>query len=535
MPAVLATNLDYTNKDQDAIERRLRSLIEVAFPNWSEHAKANFGNILVGLFAHVGDQHSYYVDKFARESRISVAQLRRSLLGLVKLINYSPQGASAATVDAEFTLSTAAANNVTILAGTVVRTQDVTAPVSFQLLADLTILAGNLTGVTSVEHTVAHQEILVSDGLPNQSFRLNHTPFVDQSPTSPVTVFANGAYVVVDNFLDSTSSDKHVALSVDSNDRATLRFGNGTNGAIPVGNGTVDYKTGGGSEGLVEANSITAIDGSFTDTLGNPVTVTVNNELNSQGGAPRESNAEIRINAPKASRVLKRAIAREDYEIVAELVAGVARALSVTKNEDPAVAENAGIVFVIPDGGGTASQAILDSVLGRFEQVAGQPAPTHPTINTFNLQVLTASYLDVDHVVRAHVANGYTSDDMKTAVETVLADFYGVTIKASRLIEIAPKAARDINVTAADGDSVVDNPLVNFGFFFKDSDGDPTGVLPWTDVLNIIRDLDEVRKLDASQGLLLNGVRADVLVGTFKFPRLGSLSVIDGDTGNVLV
>ena len=534
MPAILPANLDYSNKDQDALERRLRSLIEVAFPNWTEAAKANFGNLLVGLFAFVGDTHTYYVDQWARESRISVAQLRRSLIGLVKLINYDPQGVSAATVDLTFTLEAAAANDVTIPAGTTCRTKDVTDPVTFELLADLTIAAGDTSGNGTVENTISQNEILVSDGLPNQTFRLNNAPFVDQSPSSPIVTFANGSYEVVDNFLDSTSTDRHVTIAVDSNDRATLRFGDGVNGAIPVGNGTVDYKIGGGEGGNVEANTITSIDGTFTDTLGNPVLVTVNNTSEASGGAPRESNAEIRQNAPKASRVLKRAIAREDYEVVAEQVPGVARALHVTKNEDDAIAENAGIVFVIPDGGGTASQALLDEVLSRFKQLTGYAAPTHPTINTFNLQVLTASYLTVDHSIRAHAAEGYTPTQMATAINTVLADFYGVTIASNRLIEIAPKVARDNNITDADGTSIIDNPLVNFGFFFKDSDGDPTGILPWTDVLNIIRDLDEVRKLDASQGLFLNGLREDVIIGTFKFPVLGQVSVIDGDTGNTL-
>lgn len=534
MPAILPSNLDYSDKDHDAIERRLRSLVDVAFPNWTERSRANFGNLLIGLFAHVGDTHTYYLDQWARESRISTAELRRSLLGLIKLINYTAQGASAASVDETFSIPAAIANDVVIPAGTTVRTKTVTSPAVFELQSELTIPAGSTSAVGTVENTTSQQDIVVSDSLPNQVFRLNGIPFIDQSPLSPTISFANGSYEVVDNFLDSSSSDRHVTITVDSNDRATLRFGDGVNGAIPIGNGTVNYKTGGGSDGNVEPNSITAIDGSFTDVLGNPVVITVNNTDDASGGGPRASNAEIRINAPKASRVLKRAIAREDFEIVAEQVPGVARALHVTKNEDEAIAENAGIIFIIPDGGGTASQALLDEVYSRFKSVTGYATPSHPTINTFNLQVQTASYLSVDHSVRAHAANGFTPAQMATAINNVLSDYYGVTIAANRLIEIAPKVARANNVTDADGSSVIQNPLVNFGFFFKDSDGDPTGVLPWTDVLNIIRDLDEVRKLDASQGLYLNGLREDVIIGTFKFPVLGTVEVIDGDTGNTL-
>ena len=95
--ALLPENLDYTDKDFDSLRVRLFNLITGAFPTWSEQNVATFGNILVELFAHVGDVILFYQDNQAGESRITTAQLRRSLLALSKLLSFEPAGQTAAT------------------------------------------------------------------------------------------------------------------------------------------------------------------------------------------------------------------------------------------------------------------------------------------------------------------------------------------------------------------------------------------------------------------------------------------------------
>jgi len=226
-------------------------------------------------------------------------------------------------------------------------------------------------------------------------------------------------------------------------------------------------------------------------------------------------------------------VAREDYEIVAEQVSGVSRALHLTRNEYDGIAENSGILFVMPDGGGTPSQALLDEVLEQFESTTTTPPP-YPHINTFNLLVQTVAYLEIDHSVRAFKSNGTTSAQLKAAVESALETFYSSTIAASTLLQISPRVAARAGITSADGDDLVRNPLVDFGFYFKDTDGNPANQLAWSDVFNIVRDLDEVRKLDVDDGLLLNGVRADVDLVAFYFPTLGTIEIIDGDTGQTI-
>jgi len=91
--------LDYTDRDFDSIQLRLQSLIRSVFPDWTDFNVANFGDILLDLFSHVGDVLGKYQDGQARESRIVTATQRRNVLALVKLLGYRAQGARASTVD----------------------------------------------------------------------------------------------------------------------------------------------------------------------------------------------------------------------------------------------------------------------------------------------------------------------------------------------------------------------------------------------------------------------------------------------------
>lgn len=79
------------------------------------------------------------------------------------------------------------------------------------------------------------------------------------------------------------------------------------------------------------------------------------------------------------------------------------------------------------------------------------------------------------------------------------------------------------------------NPPVDFGFNIKDADGNPVGEIAWSDVFNVIRDTDGVRKIGDRQGdLKLNSLPADIRLGIKEFPVLGTVTLIDGDTGGLL-
>jgi len=513
---LLAQSLDYSDRDFASLRVRLFALIRSVFPTWTDENVSDFGNILVELYAFVGDLLAFYQDNQARESRITTATQRKNLLALCKLIGFTPASAFAATVDETFTLDAPPIGNVTFPAGTVVSTADITDPVRFQLVNALTILAGANppTATASVENSETHTDVFTSTGLPNQVFLLPSTPFLDASSTITAS---NGAYTEVANFLDSTSSDRHFVVTVDQNERAMVSFGNGINGAIPVGTITVTSKTGGGAEGNVDAGTIKVLSGSFADAFGNPVRVTVTNAAKASGGLDRQSNAQIKALAPETVRAENRTVAREDFEINAKRIAGVARALMTTSNEDVAVPENAGILYIVPRGGGLPSQALKDQVKAQFVSSDPMVTPPFPSTLTFRVNVQDPLYLTIDVTATVWFRAGVAPAVGAKAIRTALTNYFAISVDTN--------GVSDVNGT--------DNPNVNFGFYSQDAEGTPLGTLSLGKIFALIEDLPEVLELGGlPSDFLLNGGHADVPILQRQFPKLGTVTLTNGIDGS---
>lgn len=500
---------DYTDKDFASLRERLFALVASVFPEWTDRNVANFGTVLLELYAFVGDVLVFYQDRQAAESRFGTASQRKSLIALSKFLGFAPSGATAATADVTVTLlGGPSPGDVVLPAGTPLATADVTSPAEFQLLDPVTIAAGLTTGQGAAENSTAALDTFASSGLPNQEFTLAQAPYLD---ASAIVGAADGYYVQVDNFLASTSTSRHYTVTVDQNDRARIRFGNGVAGAIPVYTIRVDYKTGGGALGNVPAGAIRVLEGAFTDVLGNPVQLGVENALKASGGTDRMSNAAIRVRAPASLRAPVNSVTREDFEINALRLSQVARALMVDNDMDPAVPENTGSLYVIPVGGGVPSWELKTTVLSIFMPQGTEPLGSlvYPAPLTFIVNVFDPLYRTVDVEARVYRRAGFSPATVRANVETALRAWFAIENE--------------------DGSP---NPNVDFGAKYVNADGASDPRLPWSDLFNVVRDAAGVRRVDPSAvGFLLNGERADVALLNAEFPQLGAVTLIDGDTG----
>ena len=497
---LLSASVDYTDRDFDSLRKRLIALLKSVFPDWSDFDVAGFGNILLEMFCFVGDVLTFYQDAQARESRLVSATQRKNVIALARMLGYTLPGAAAATADVDFSLAASPAADVTIPKGTIVRTQEVTEPVEFQLLAALTIQAGaspaKATG--TVEHSESHTQLFEATGQKDQQVVLEYTPYLDSS----ATVKAGGVdYAEATSFRDSKANDRHFVVLVDDSDRGTVRFGDGKNGAIPSGTITVTYKTGGGKKGIVDAGKIAVVEGSFTDAHGTPVQLSVTNSKASSGGQDRQSIAQARVLAPAALRTLNRTVSREDFEVTARKVTGVARALMLASNETPTINENSGILFVVPAGGGMPSTALK-------VQVQQQVTTTFPCTLTFFVSAQAPVYRTIDVQATVYLRQGQQAATVKAAVQKALKACFAVSLPA-----------------------VTPTPHVDCGFTVKDAAGQPAGDGAGHDVLDVAADVAGVRKVT---GFALNGQDQDVKLKIEEFPARGSVSLSNGDTGGPL-
>jgi hypothetical protein len=503
----LPSNRDYTTKDYEAMRERALSLITSVFPTWTDLEKDNFGVILVELFSWILDVFAFYQDQQAREGRMQTLVLRKSMIAIAKLIGYELPGATAATADVVVTITNPSALTGTVVSASgspvVVATEAVTNPIRGELISPLpfSIPVIDVSKSFSWEHSLTQPTAsFSSSGLADQKFLLPFGAFLDDG-SEVVETITQGVFTQVDSFYNSGPTDLHYRIQIDQNDRAEVIFGDGTLGEIPVGNIDIDYRTGGGVFGNVEAGDLIKVEGAFIDSVGNPAYLVATNAAGAEGGLPREEVDAAKVNAPASIRVINRTVAREDYEINAKRVNGVGRALMLSSNEDAGIAENRGKLYIVPSTGGTASQALLDAV-------ETMVTVTYPNTVTFQLDVYPASYLTIHVRAVIYLAENTTPSVVKQAVVDALTDFFEPMLASGE-----------------------ENPDIDFGWNYKDEDGEPAGEIAWSDVQNVVRDVTGVRKVDpGADGFTLNDLRTDVSIPNWQFPKLGDVTVINGAT-----
>jgi predicted phage baseplate assembly protein len=116
------------------------------------------------------------------------------------------------------------------------------------------------------------------------------------------------------NLLASGASDTNFVVEVETDNSATLRFGDNTNGKTPDAGTifTATYRVGNGTAGNVGAESLTNL------AAGDARITGCCNPLPASGGADPETADQIRRRAPQAFLTQERAITMPDYEAAAE-------------------------------------------------------------------------------------------------------------------------------------------------------------------------------------------------------------------------
>jgi hypothetical protein len=350
-------SIDYLARDYDSILAAMRAQIPAKLPEWTDHAdEADFGNVLLQLFAQMGDILSYYQDRVANESFLSTARTRRSVIEHLRLIGYTlGTAAPAAAVLTVILPAGVPLERLVIDPGYAFATPSTDAPgVRFEyagpesLEIDVAALepdeSGRRTFTLPVEQgRLVRDELLgVSDGSADQRFALHHDPLILRSRGSAGLVNKDvllrtlaGATVrlwTLRSTLAFSPSDtaavsgapRDYTIEIDADDRAVVVFGDGEFGAIPEAGAqvVVSYRVGGGIVGNVAAGRIdTVLDAPRLTRVGAQVT----NAAAATGGSDRESIERAGGHAPAVFRSMSRAVSAADYEALALDFPGVAK------------------------------------------------------------------------------------------------------------------------------------------------------------------------------------------------------------------
>lgn len=510
--------VDYTTKDFASLRARTYALIHSIFPHWTDEEIAGFQNILANEPCMVGDVLAYNLDSGFEEAHWGTVKLRENCIALAKLIGYRLAGATAAYEDVVIraTRTVTPGGAITVPADTYVASPGANR-VRHRMLAAAVIPAGALESPpVRAEHSVPRAELFAASGRKDQEIVLTYSPYLDSSSAVSDAV---GSFARVEDFALSGPTDAHYMEATDDDGICTVRFGSGTQGRLASGTIHIDYLTGGGPQGVVGAGQLTIVEGAFTDALGNGVRLTAYNSAGSVGGLERQSVAAARLLGPATQRVRGVTACEEDFVINALRVSGVARALALSSDADAAIPEGAVRVYLVPTGGGQPSAALIAT----YAALIGRDAPLDP---------LAAWYphtMDCEPEIMATTVYKALAVYAVVYLRPVPA---GWTAAAHRAVARAQVEAALVALLAPLLEDGSPNPLVDFGWNYRDEAGNPAGEIALSDVFNAVRDAALVRKVGArDHEFTINGAHADVALVGHEFPALGTVTLVDGDTG----
>jgi hypothetical protein len=422
-------SIDYSSRDFEAIRDDMLRTIPFFTPEYTDQNPSDFGVVMLELFAYMGDVLHYYIDRMAAESYLPTAITRRSIVNLLKLIDYQLRGKVASTTDLTFTLATPLSGDLTIPAWTQVKTicdragaqtGDLANNIFFETASELVIPTGETVGtVSAIQGKTAYDpttgdpyiEIGTSNGLGNQKFIIPDTPVV----SGTLRIFVDEGvgkeeWTIVDTMIENQSCDKCCMTFEDDKLNVYCQFGDNGQGKIPDPGSTIyaGYRVGGGAIGNVGADVITLIETPLTF-AGAPVTMSATNTLEASGGEDEQSIESARIEGPRTLRALYRAVTPEDYQSLSEVYPGVAKAKAFTGTWDSSNKSCPCDVslFLVPSGGGLPSTLLKQSLVNYLDGRKNA---------CVCVEAFDPMYQPVNVQGNIVIYSNFTPDDVRTAV-----------------------------------------------------------------------------------------------------------------------
>jgi len=98
------SNVSYTNKDFSSLKDSLINYTKSYFPNsYRDFNETSPGMMLIEMSAYVGDVLNFYIDQQYREMMLPLAEERRNILNIAKMMGYKVKPVVPSYVNLTFT------------------------------------------------------------------------------------------------------------------------------------------------------------------------------------------------------------------------------------------------------------------------------------------------------------------------------------------------------------------------------------------------------------------------------------------------
>ena len=306
----------------------------------------------------------------------------------------------------------------------VIRVSDTTIKLASTLANAYAGTAIDLTDAGTGAHTVTLYSIRVqvyqqelqdsrvvgtSDGTTEfQEFSLGEPNILEDT----ITVTINSVvYTKVDTLVFSNPTDTHYEVIYSTSNVASIRFGNGTYGAVPAAfDINVQFAIGGGNDSNVSSVDRLNI---YAGTDGN--VVGVSNPTTLSGGSAAEDVESGKRLGPLLLKTRDRFITTTDGQALAEDFGGIS-IVRVNGNQfGPLSAQ----IVIVPDGGGNSS--------AQFKTDLDQFLTDRSILESIDIRVVDATYLTQNVTATVHVLPGFSYINIEPFIEIAFRLFFSET------------------------------------------------------------------------------------------------------------
>lgn len=427
--------IDYIVKDYDSANDAMISFANINFgPGtdsnrlWTNFNASSFSRTWLELVGYIADVFFFYLDQQATQAYLQTATIRSAVQDIAAQFGFVPASAASASGDVVFTLTGAG----TIPRG--FRIQSLSGVPYYLTNAIIAGGAGDFTG-TVLQGTI-NEETFSAEGLQNEEFNLagpNVVVDLDNINPADVTprVEINGTeYQLVNSFLrfNGTDSDpvedslgniiggggRVFTLAERPDGTPYIKFGDGIFGRklLPGETVEVTYRTGGGTAGNIEPNSVVLVDSL-------PYVSGVDNTGRFSGGADEQSIEQLRELIPASLRILERAVSETDYsDLIVTNFSEVFAASTEPNTTDAGIDLN---IYVVPQGTGISKITDNSLLLTRINSFVDRRKMV-----TVQFQILDAFGIETLITLEVFISDTSSKSTVSQAIQTSLNSFFSL-------------------------------------------------------------------------------------------------------------
>lgn len=317
---------NYASRTYGTIRQDLLARASTVAPEWTDRDASDFGMLFVDLWSYMGDIIHYYVDRTGRESFISTATQRESLIAYANMFGYKPSGRESAR-GSVYISNSSGASAYTLPINSQLRATYDNINYNFYTTNAITIAPGTTEEVEVVEGKIVTNDVLTtsSSGAPNQAYILTSTdPAISTIELTVTEDGINVPYLQYADAQDMSSGSRGFLVKLTSAGTVQVTFGNRINGFVPPAGSriTASYTRSSGVNGNIGSNLLS----SFVES--HPSYITISSSTPTTGGTNGETAESLKANIISSIRTQDRAVTLQDYADIAKSVSGVYKAVA---------------------------------------------------------------------------------------------------------------------------------------------------------------------------------------------------------------